>query len=43
VPVVDPEQQFAITDGTSSTRHKVTDNLIASLDLMMRELHDRFR
>jgi Fic family protein len=27
VPVVDAEQQFAITDGRSSTRHKVIDNL----------------
>jgi len=27
VPVVDPEQQFSITDGTPSARHKVIDNM----------------
>lgn len=27
VPIVDPEQQFAITDGTPSARHKIIDNL----------------
>ncbi len=27
VPIVNPEQQFAIVEGTLSSRHKVTDNL----------------